>query len=150
MYNVNLLPLTKKAIAKEKRYQKTATVEVLAPNPVLSNMAVPVITSPGSCGLPETSGIRYQADYTDPDGDIDSDIPVQVYLQWSNGGTQTYISEPIYNTITGNGYSGSVSAHNCLAFGGASYVDVTLTIWDASGNVSNSVTRRAENPGGIP
>ena len=113
------------------------------PNPVLSNMAVPELVNPGACGMPNTSTYLYQADYSDPDGDVDSDIQAQVHLQWSTGGTTTYTSDPVYNTITGDGYTGMVSLSNCLEFGSASWVDVTLTIWDESNHIKKQLSYEA-------
>ena len=126
------------------------TVVLGSPNPYLSNMADPVLLTPGVCGIPNTSRYIYKADYVDENGDVSASAEVKVDLVFSNGTSDSYISAPVYNTITGDGFSGTVTADNCLAFGSASWVDVTLTIRDDALNQSNSVTRRAYNPGNVP
>jgi hypothetical protein len=81
---------------------------------------------------------------------VSSEALVRVDIVRSNGSTDSYFSDPVFNTITGDGFTGTVTADNCLAFFGASWADITLTIWDDAQNQSNSVTRRANNPGGVP
>ena len=101
------------------------------------------------CGIPNTSTFQYSVDYSDGDGDVTpSDTRVFVEIRWSNGGTQSYESESQFNNVSGDGFTGAVQALNCLSFGSATYADVTMTIWDASGRASNPLTTRIPKPVG--
>lgn len=101
------------------------------------------------CGIPNTSTFRYSVDYYDGDGDITpSGTRVFIDIRWSNGTTQSYESERIYNNISGDGFTGAVQALNCISFGSATYADVTMTIWDASDRPSNALTTRVAKPAG--
>ena len=101
------------------------------------------------CGLPNTSTFRYSVDYYDGDGDITpSETRVFIDIRWSNGTTQSYESERVFNNISGDGFTGAVQALNCISFGSATYADVTMTIWDASSSPSNALTTRVPKPSG--
>ena len=120
-----------------------------APAPTLSNGRSTHVPSSAFCT--PNNYFRLQADYWDPDGDIaSSTVRVFVELFWSNstpGFQQAYESESTYNQVSGSGFSGTVTANNCIHFGSAEWVDVTLTIWDAAQNESlNSVTMRVDKP----
>ena len=119
----------------------TADLVSGSPNPALSNMTSNSSAVVASAVLRELVFV-YRADYVDLTGDVSSNAVVRVNLRFSDGGTDAYISDPFFNTITGDGFSGTVTADNCLNPGSSSWVDVTLTIQDDAGNQSNPVTRR--------
>ena len=120
--------------------------QCVAPDaPVLSNIGQTLVAL-NDCGLPG-SALEYKVDFTDPNGDVPpeayaEELPggarVFVGLEFSNGPTDSYESLSFFNEVTGNGFAGTVGSINCLEFGIATWVDVTLTINDASGDVSNS------------
>jgi hypothetical protein len=122
--------------------------QCVVPNaPVLTGIETALITL-NECGLPGST-FEYKVDYTDPDGDVTSDgTRVFVYGLFSNGPTFSYESPSYVNIVSGNGSTGSVSAFNCLQFGPASWADITITIHDAIGHVSNSMTVRLPKPAG--
>jgi plastocyanin len=117
------------------------TLTVVDPNPTLTDISHMFVSS--TCGISGTSWYRYTVDYLDADGDVTpSGTRVFVGLQFSNGTTDGYESERQFNTVTGDGFSGQVHADNCLGLGTASWADVTITIEDAGGNLSNPLTTR--------
>ena len=128
----------------------TAVLFSGSPSPVLSNMLQPEFVRVGCVDGYTGSSYYYRAEYVDLTGDVSNSAVVRVDLQFSNGGTDSYVSDPFFNTITGDGFSGTVTAFNCLSFGSSNWVDVTLTIQDDAGNQSNPVTSRAYDPGGVP
>lgn len=125
-----------------------AAGQCVVPNaPVLTGIETALITL-NECGLPGST-FEYKVDYTDPDGDVTSDgTRVFVYGLFSNGPAFSYESPGPFNIVSGNGFTGSVSAFNCLQFGPAIWVDITITIHDAIGHVSNSLTVRLPKPAG--
>jgi hypothetical protein len=85
----------------------------------------------------------------DPDGDVNSStVKVRVALAFSNGGSDSYVSDPQFNSVSGDGFSGTVTASNCILFGSADWADATLRVEDEAGNVSNAVTTRVDKPSG--
>jgi hypothetical protein len=79
-------------------------------------------------------------------------VRIFVEIRFNNlttGFPQVYESEYIYNQVSGNGFSGTVTANPCLYFGAADWADVSLTIWDTAENESlNEVTMRVTKPAG--
>jgi hypothetical protein len=128
-----------------------------APAPTLSNGRA-THEPPFFC-LPNNY-FRLRADYWDPDGDIvqwPQEDAVRVFGEFlfSNNppGYQYAVEYPqdpaTIIQLSGNGFSGTVTVNDCLYFGPAEWVDVTLTIWDAAQNESlNSVTMRVTKPEG--
>ncbi len=124
--------------------------------PTLSNPRVTHVPSSVWC-LPNNY-FRFQADYYDPDGDVVGTSAVRVFVDvlYDNhvenlGGfpSDIYESEPVYNQLSGSGFSGTITANNCRYFGAAEWADVSLTIRDAAGNEShNTVTMRVDKPAG--
>jgi len=124
--------------------------------PLLSNIQQTLITL-NECGLPGLSTFEYRVDFTDRNGDVPFEeyrevlaggARVFVGIEFSNGPTDSYESLSYFNQVTGNGSAGSVGALNCLQFGPAEWADITITIHDASGNVSNSLTVPIPKPPG--
>ena len=70
---------------------------------------------------------RLRADSWDPDGDVVASpqkdaVRVFVEIFWSNdspGFQRAYESEYTDNQVSGNGFSGTVTANNCIGFGAA-------------------------------
>jgi hypothetical protein len=104
-----------------------------------------------SLSLPLGSLFEVTFDYTDSDGngptnisqanlDIVYDFPFGV-----DGGFNNYTWN---SSLSGNGSSGSATTRQCYRFGSDSYVDVTMTIEDLSGNISNELTVRIDKPSG--
>lgn len=119
-----------------------------ADRPTLTDIEASLIDL-NECGIVGTSTFRYTVDYSDPDGDVTpAGTRVMVDLVWSNGVTQSYESLSQFNSITGDGFNGSVQAYNCLSFGNASWVAVSIAIEDADENLSNSLTTRIDKPAG--
>lgn len=128
-----------------------------APAPTLSNGRA-THEPPFFC--PPNNYFRLRADYWDPDGDIvqwPQEDAVRVFGEFlfSNNppGYQYAVEYPqdpaTIIQLSGNGFSGTVTVNDCLDFGPAEWVDVTLTIWDAAQNESlNSVTMRVTKPEG--
>jgi hypothetical protein len=53
-----------------------------------------------------------------------------------------------FSSWTGDGFTGSIDTFQCYLFGGASSVDVTITLEDLAGNVSNGITINIPKPSG--
>lgn len=118
-----------------------------ADRPILTSIEQALITL-NACGLPGST-FEYTVEYSDPDGDVTAaGVRVFVALVFSTGDTQSYESLGPFNTVTGDGFTGSVSVRNCVQFGNATWVAVSVTIEDASGNLSNSLTIRIDKPEG--
>jgi hypothetical protein len=116
--------------------------------PTISNPRSSFVTI-NQCGIANNSRIQYTVDYVDPDGDVDSSsVKVRVSLAFSDGGSSSYVSDPQFNSVSGDGFSGSVTADNCILFGAATWADATLRVEDTAGNVSNAVTTRVDKPAG--
>ena len=125
-------------------------LQCLPSSPRLLDLAIDLM-APGQCGVPNTSWYRYTVTYEDQDGDVTwPETRVFVDLAFSNGYTDSYESASQYNSVLGDGFTGTILADNCLAFGSSSWVDVTITIVDALGFASDPITRRESDPGGIP
>jgi hypothetical protein len=116
--------------------------------PVISAIGHELITL-NQCGLPDSSTFRYSVDYWDPDGDITAAATrVFVNVQLSDGSATFYESDSQFNTVTGDGFAGTVSADNCLSFGAATWAHVIVSIVDAAGHESNAPTTVINKPGG--
>jgi hypothetical protein len=117
--------------------------------PTISNPSSSIQQPLNQCGIADHSTINYRVDYVDPDGDVNSStVKVRVSLAFSNGGSDSYVSDPEFNSVSGDGFSGRVTASNCILFGSADWADATLRVEDEAGNVSNAVTTRVDKPEG--
>ena len=121
--------------------------------PTISNLSVTLIQlNDGRCTGNTAGGSSFAAtfDYTDPDGDVSAAVAtVQDGLVFSNGVSDTLVwapSDP--KSVTGNGFSGSVSVGLCIRFGSATSVLHVVTLADGAGNVSNVITRAQGKPPG--
>jgi hypothetical protein len=124
-------------------------VEVTHTAPTLSNIRYELVLL-NQCGIPNSSSFGYIVDYSDPDGDV-TDAGTRVFIETvrSDGFRNSYESDSQWNNVTGNGFTGTVRADNCLKFEGSDWADVTMTIWDAFGQPStNSPTMRIDAPPG--
>jgi hypothetical protein len=63
-------------------------------------------------------------------------------------GSFEYTSEPTFNSISSSdgGFSGTVTADNCITFGGSSSINVGARVRDQAGNVSNLVSQIVVRP----
>jgi hypothetical protein len=132
----------------------TAVFQPISPSaPMISNPQHQFILPYGQCGIPSYNRIQYTVDYSDSDGDVNSStVRVRVKLRFNNGGSSdrwdAYVSTSANNTTTGDGFSGTVTADNCIIFGSWSQVDVTLTVVDQAGNPGDAVTWTIPKPAG--
>jgi hypothetical protein len=106
----------------------------ISPNeaPTLSNFTHRWVSS--TCGISGMARIEYTVSFSDPDGDNGRGI-TRVFVKV--GSSAAYESSDYYNSYTGNGFNGTVTADNCLS--GASWVQIWTL--DGAGNTSNTVTR---------
>jgi hypothetical protein len=124
------------------------TVECQPPPPgppVISNPRYELVGEPGVCGIADHSSIRYTFDFTDPDGDVNSST---VRVDFWFDGVYDYTSSPAYNTVNSSdgGFSGTVSAFNCIRFGGSSSIEVSSEVRDEAGTNSNRVSQTVVRP----
>jgi hypothetical protein len=99
-----------------------------------------------NCCITDPDGDWYKetVDYLDLEGDVDP-AKSWVYATWmysdETSGNYTYPPGSDYVTFTGDGFSGTVTTDPCYNFldGQRSWVDVTLTLRDGSGNYSNLI-----------
>jgi hypothetical protein len=73
---------------------------------------------------------------------------VLVNLAFSTEATAAYESPAEFTTFDGDGFRGTVTVGDCLTFGNAVWVDVTLMIVDEAGSQSNGLTARIDRPEG--
>ncbi len=120
--------------------------------PTISNFQTKLIQLNAAqfCGhqSPPGSHFEFEWDYSDPDGDVTpSGTTIEVKYAFSDGTSGT--AGGLNYQFTGDGFSGTITATNvCILFAGTTWVDETVTIWDAANNKSNSLTRRINRPAG--
>jgi hypothetical protein len=122
----------------------TLTVLPTGP-PVLSNISQ-VNTGVNDCDIfqpdPPGSSFTVPFDYADGEGDVSSAVSNAItvsYVFRPSGSSGSFDGTP-FSTWTGDGFTGSIDSYQCYLFGGASSVDVTVTLKDLAGNVSNGIT----------
>ncbi|MDH3479332.1 MAG: hypothetical protein OEO20_13630, partial [Gemmatimonadota bacterium] len=136
--------------------QVNVTLTVLPSGPpVLSGIdyALLGINDAQSCdifpGSPPGSLFQVAFDYADGDGDVakvDSVLTV-FYLFQPSQGSGSFDATP-FSSWSGDGFTGSIDTYQCYLFAGNSSVDVTITLEDLAGNVSNGITVNVPAPSG--
>jgi hypothetical protein len=134
--------------------QVDVTLTVLPSGPpALSNISQ-INTGINDCDIfqpnPPGSSFTVSFDYADGEGDVvstvDSAITVS-YVFRPSGSGGSFDGTP-FSSWTGDGFTGSIDTFQCYLFGGASSVDVTITLEDMAGNVSNGITVNIPAPSG--
>jgi len=132
-------------IVADNTYQPTVLfMQKVNGMPTMSSAAYSIRTPYNVCGIADMSTIDYTFQFTDAEGDIDdTTVTVDFVLDGENGEPTTYTSDPQFNAIiSGNGFSGTLLASNCIFFGDDAWIDATSRVRDAAGNLSNPVTQR--------
>jgi hypothetical protein len=93
---------------------------------------------------------RFDMDYTDADGDVNgSSAVLTVDYQFNPGSSGQFQQPPEPGmSVSGDGFSGTITSYICNVFGSAGSVTETFTLQDAQGNPSNSVSITVPKPGG--
>jgi uncharacterized repeat protein (TIGR02543 family) len=123
--------------------------------PVLSNIdyVLRSVNDAQVCDIfapnPPGSWFQVDFDYLDGDGDV-SRFPgaVWVYYTFRPSGSGGSFDGETFSSWTGDGFTGSIRTDHCYLFGSASSVDVTITLEDEAGNVSDGITINIPKPGG--
>lgn len=123
--------------------------------PTISNPAWELIQlNDSGCNLygdPVGSLFLITFDYADPNGNGPTNISeAKIDLAWDfpgccDGGFNNYTWN---SSLSGDGYSGTITTNQCYSFGTNSYVDVTMTIEDLNSDRSSPQTVRIDKPSG--
>jgi hypothetical protein len=124
----------------------TSGTYIMIPAPTISNISDDLLQlNTGSCydypGADPYPGSVFgiNFDYVDPDEDVIKEDGAKVYLPWDN---------TPWSTFTGSGYSGSIETKVCFNFGENNSRTFTVTLDDAAGNKSNSLSITINRPPG--
>ena len=137
-------------------YSQIAAATTPASTPVLSagSYTVWTIDDPG-CSLygPTRLGTSFRVvfSFTDADGDVPlSSSAVGGSWVFSPSGVSGNVSVTYRYTpsVTGSGSSGTVTTYQCYVFGSDAYVDVTMTMTDATGRTGTLAPIRIGKPAG--
>ena len=98
---------------------------------------------------PGATTFWYTVNYSDPDGDV-TPGGTRVFLTSrddAGGGASTPVENTNFN-VTGDGSGGTIVVEICLLFRNASWVAVTMVVWDAAENVSAPIETVINRPAG--
>jgi len=118
--------------------------------PVLSNISYTQVGSVNTCNIfggPLGTEFLVSYSYTDPGGDMRTGATIFVNYLFSNGGSGSFDEGP-FSSIGGNGFSGTIQSDMCFIFGGASFVDVSITVTDLAGFTGQPIVVRILTPAG--
>jgi hypothetical protein len=117
--------------------------------PVLSGIDQAQVGAINTCDIfaPNPPGTRFfvSYNYSDPLGDVRAGATTFVSYRFSNGGVGSFDGTPT-TTIGGDGFTGRNQTDTCFRFGPASSVDVTITVTDLAGFVSQPITVTIPRP----
>jgi hypothetical protein len=134
--------------------QVNVTLTVSLPNPTISNVSwqLSQLNDSVICGYqnPPGSLLRFDMNYSDADGDVNQSTAVLTVAYQFNPGSAGQFQQPPEPgmSVSGNGFSGTVTSYICNQFGNAASVTETFTLQDAQGNPSNALSVTVPKPGG--
>ncbi|UCG85438.1 MAG: hypothetical protein JSW71_16095, partial [Gemmatimonadota bacterium] len=134
--------------------QVNVTLTVQLPNPVISNVSGQLVTVNDAefCGYmdPDGSLFRFDMNYTDADGDVNQSTAVLTVAYQFNPGSSGQFQQPPEPgmSVSGDGYSGTITSYICNLFGSAESVTEMFTLQDSQGNPSNMLSITVPKPTG--
>jgi hypothetical protein len=132
--------------------QVNVTLTVQLPNPTISNVTgqLVALNDPVSCGYqdPDGSLFRFDMDYSDADGDVNQSTAVLTVAYQFIGGSSGQFQQPPEPgmTVSGNGFSGTITSYVCNVFGSSTGVTEMFTLQDSQGNPSNMLPITVPKP----
>ncbi|MBE7425971.1 MAG: hypothetical protein HS106_07965 [Ideonella sp.] len=129
----------------------TLTIIGVNPPPVLSNISYSQLGAINTCDIfgnpPPGTRFLVSYSYSDAGGDVRAGATTFVSYVFSNGSPGSF-DDTQFTTIGGDGFTGTMNSEMCYRFGGATFVDVTITVTDLAGFVSQPIPVRILRPGG--
>ncbi|MFO1222630.1 MAG: Calx-beta domain-containing protein [Burkholderiaceae bacterium] len=129
----------------------TLTIIGVNPPPVLSNISYSQLGAINTCDIfgnpPPGTRFLVSYSYSDAGGDVRAGATTFVSYVFSNGSPGSF-DDTQFTTIGGDGFTGTMNSEMCYRFGGATFVDVTITVTDLAGFVSQPIMVRILRPGG--
>jgi hypothetical protein len=86
--------------------------------------------------------------YDDPDGDASKSKGAKVWAGFNNSNPNFDATN--FSSITGDGFTGSVTSDLCYPFGGSSSVRIYMRLEDGADRLSNTLNIRINKPSGAP
>ncbi|MFB3041779.1 MAG: hypothetical protein ACE1ZS_08320 [Candidatus Poribacteria bacterium] len=150
-YNATITISASGATNTPRTTSVTLIVDPASSIPILSNIRYVLVSLNDStaCAFQNPrpgSFFHVRVDYSDPDGDVTSSgTVVNTAWQFNPGIGGSFQGSAAFS---GTPFSGTIRIGNCYRFVNAGSVDVTVTITDAGGNTSNSLTINIPKPSG--
>ena len=118
--------------------------------PTISNIQSSLVEiNSTTCGFQDPPGslFEFTLDYTDPDGDVTDSTKINYSFTFSPSDTSGSSTFPPV-LIAGGGGNGTITFNLCVVFGSDTSLDQSISITDASGEMSNALPITIDKPSG--